>query len=58
MTETQRILRLLAEQAPPSDREILADIVREFLSGEKRREMLTGQRYYENQGDILRRTHW
>ena len=58
MTETQRILRLLAEQAPPSDREILADIVREFLSGEKRREMLTGQRYYENRGDILRRTHW
>ena len=58
MTETQRILRLLAQQSPPSDTEILAGIVREFLSGEKRREMLTGQRYYENKTDVLRRTHW
>ncbi len=58
MTETQRILRLLAQQSPPSDEEILAGIVREFLAGDKRREMLTGQRYYENHGDILRRTHW
>ena len=58
MTETQRILRLLAQQSPPSDAEILAGIVREFLSGEKRREMLTGQRYYENKNDVLRRTHW
>ena len=41
MTETQRILRLLAQQSPPSDEEILAGIVREFLAGDKRREMLT-----------------
>ena len=55
MTETQRIQALLRQSAPPEETEILADLIGEFLAGGRRREMLTGQRYYQNETDILSR---
>ena len=55
MTETERIVRRVEAYAPMPDEEIYADFIRGFLRGKKRAQMLTGQRYYENRGDILRR---
>lgn len=58
MTETEKILRKIEEDAAPGEKEILAEYIREWLVGPKREQMLTGQRYYENRGDILDRCHW
>lgn len=58
MTETEKILRRIREDAAPGEREILAEYIKEWMAGEKRRLMLVGQRYYENRGDILQRCHW
>ena len=55
MTETERIVRRVEAYAPMPDEEIYADFIWGFLRGKKRAQMLTGQRYYENRGDILRR---
>ena len=55
MTETERIVRRVEAYAPMPDEEIYADFIRGFLRGKKRAQMLVGQRYYENRGDILRR---
>lgn len=55
MTETEKIIRRVEACAPMGDEEIYAEWIRGFLQGKKRAQMLTGQRYYENRGDILSR---
>ena len=44
MTETEKILRRIREDAAPGEREILAEYIKEWMAGEKRRLMLVGQR--------------
>lgn len=58
MTETEKIGAMLRKNAPPDEEEILSGLIAEFLAGGRRAEMLTGQRYYENEGDILSRCRW
>ena len=58
MTKTEEINRQIQECAPLSAAEACAAEAAEFLRSEKREWMLAGQRYYENQGDILRRRRW
>lgn len=57
MTETEKIIRLLerSAQAAPSEEEMLARVVTDWLSSPVRAEMLTGARYYQNRNDILSR---
>ena len=57
MTETEKILGMLKRNAglAPTEEEILAEQVSEWLSSPKRREMLTGERYYGNRNDICGR---
>lgn len=54
MTETQRIVKRIEQTArtAPSEEEVLAAHITEWLRGPKRQEMLTGARYYANDNDI------
>ena len=58
MTETERISRLIAENAAMSGEERNARAVSEWLRSPVRKGMLDGQRYYENRDDILGRKRW
>ncbi len=58
MTETERISRMIEEHAGMSDGERAAAAVRDWVSSGRRRQMLEGQRYYENRCDILGRKRW
>ncbi len=58
MTETQRIGHLIQAHAAMTDEQRCSRLVAQWLSSKDRDWMLTGQRYYQNACDILRRKRW
>ena len=58
MTETERITKIIGDHAPLDEMGALEELASEFLSSKKREWMEIGQRYYQNQDDILKRRRW
>ena len=55
MTETEKIIRQIEKCAPLKEAELISLEAWRFLKSEERQWMLTGQRYYQNEGDICLR---